>query len=883
MTITRTNKNAITAPKKNILPPFGDKGWINAGNGARDVVANGSELGFSTSGAWYGFIYDIPLSYAGKTLSISVEEARGSKPEVKLSWAIGDSWDSKVIKGSGKSENVKIPSNVTILRVYVQSGGGSTGGYFYFRGVQLEEGSASTKFDYKVGINKKKKKRKVIKAVVADFNGKIAGSILENPHIMRGNAVSNSIQSPTQSWDENVQSNYELAKALDGQLRVATGYANGVIAQHLFSFNVIEEVERAFPRFFNGLKTLSEKIARLKSESIKTTCKWYGYGNSSTGNKATLGRWNRSANAFDYKKSHLSSETSLITLIDSVLNIDSDGFVHYISYAEVSNGEKPSVINTDYIEVEFQLWVEEDSKRAVKNNSKNNLITAPPTDMSWEKQNGASVRKVDELFMDNEVFEVTLAGSLPRIFQTIKRKGIFSGKVYVKILEGEGNSTALYFRQTNFGEAYAGVNLPATKSVWTEVKIANCECKDEFMFLLYQPSTGKPATKFLMSMAQVEEASSFSDYKTVNKVPKVNKSPIVKYPFDFKRESVEVINGIQYGINNPRNKDGGIFIEEDTENILRLSKWVTYLADRGALASREADVNSIMRIRGSVFAGVKSRAGVSIADSYSNPTKDATIKFYYRLKSPSSGRLTFYADIRTAGDKDVSFGALTDYQDLRNKEVGKWYEYKQSITFPVAMEKGSHYIWVDGGNDLDSEFDIEIREIQFEGKLYTTSFTERRRDKEYAILPKKIIDNIGGSVEFTYIPSNELSEQKNIGRTFIGSTDKFRVWSWPGGRSHIGVDYAGNDGTRQYIDYNVSSDVFKVGKPIKLKFSWGNQKVELYVNDVKVGESGASKPFRSLDAENLYIGRSQSESTPMNGIYKDLVFKDRDGKITYKI
>lgn len=193
-----------------------------------------------------------------------------------------------------------------------------------------------------------------------DFRGKVAGSVVDNGNIAKGNAVSNALQTPSGNWDENVQANYDRTSSLDGNLRVsASNPVSGIIAQQLYSFNIIRTLEDKFgPQIWQGKTTLAEKITIAKQVITKLTCSWWGFGSSASGNKSTLSRW--SNNLSQWITAGINTGTGLgkITASPNYNGqdlIDNNGFFHTLASAEPSNGTVASVINTDYVELELEV------------------------------------------------------------------------------------------------------------------------------------------------------------------------------------------------------------------------------------------------------------------------------------------------------------------------------------------------------------------------------------------------------------------------------------------------------------------------------------------------------------------------------------------------
>jgi len=190
---------------------------------------------------------------------------------------------------------------------------------------------------------------------VANFEGKISGSTLENPHIVRA-TTSSTIQSPDGTWAtaDDATNNYPLYYSLNGSGRPVTTSTNGSYPQQLFVFNLIEEIERNVGRIPRA--TVADKVQWLKDNLTSLRAKWYGFGSSPGGNKACLTRFNVDSSTWISATTNTSATPTLIALNVNHLNsIDSKGLVHLSAYAETSDGTTASTINTDYVELEIEL------------------------------------------------------------------------------------------------------------------------------------------------------------------------------------------------------------------------------------------------------------------------------------------------------------------------------------------------------------------------------------------------------------------------------------------------------------------------------------------------------------------------------------------------
>jgi hypothetical protein len=195
--------------------------------------------------------------------------------------------------------------------------------------------------------------------VLDDFAGKAAGSTVANPHISKF-VYDNAIKSPsdTLGWVEaSYGCSYPNFSALSDEQKASVSQSNaGNISQQLFSFNLIEMVERKYGAIPS--ETTAGKVAWLKSNLSKTECNWYGYGSCPTGNKANLTQWAVDANNWGSVYSNTASSPTNLQIIQNASlpnKIDANGFMYILAYTDASNGTIASAIYTDYISLELTL------------------------------------------------------------------------------------------------------------------------------------------------------------------------------------------------------------------------------------------------------------------------------------------------------------------------------------------------------------------------------------------------------------------------------------------------------------------------------------------------------------------------------------------------
>jgi hypothetical protein len=199
------------------------------------------------------------------------------------------------------------------------------------------------------------KAEKPILIRVSNFENKVSGSTVENPHTVKYKWGATSLPTPAQATIEHSQNGYNNLMTLNGTTLTFSQSNNGEIAHEVFSFNLIEAIERNV-----GKIPATDKVAWLKNNIAKLTCNWWGYGSSPSGYKASLTFWNSSQWSSGSTVSHGSTSVNKLTIFrnDSAgitSMIQSDGFVHFLAYADPSDGVTASTINTDYIELEIEL------------------------------------------------------------------------------------------------------------------------------------------------------------------------------------------------------------------------------------------------------------------------------------------------------------------------------------------------------------------------------------------------------------------------------------------------------------------------------------------------------------------------------------------------
>lgn len=269
------------------------------------------------------------------------------------------------VVGHTGSPNDTLYWNVTIVKHdsdnAVQHWNNTGGDLMYYRRVNSTSTGAFKRVNDFSTLGNVLFGNKLVDQSNANFVGKVSGSTTANPHIAKrkSGTASSTLLAPTGfdvEFSDGVGSvGYGSIQSLDNTLSNPTYPNAGGIAQVLFSFNLIEHVQRTYGTIPGA--TTADKIAWLKSNLSKLTFNWWGFGSSPAGNKANLAQWyaGNGTPSWGNIASHTNGSVAKLIQILGTIHIDSNGFVHLLAYADASDGTTASVINTDYVELNVEL------------------------------------------------------------------------------------------------------------------------------------------------------------------------------------------------------------------------------------------------------------------------------------------------------------------------------------------------------------------------------------------------------------------------------------------------------------------------------------------------------------------------------------------------
>lgn len=291
---------------------------------------------------------------------------------------------------------------------------------------------------------------------VEDFGGKVSGSVVENPHVAKyipiGHNEAKSLVSPNSTaLSESSSVSYGYLQKLDSTLHTTSRSGVGEIAQQPFSFNLIEAIERNIGRI--PRTSTADKVAWLKENVARLTGIWNGFGSSVGGNKANLTIWLDGSSwgsaTFNNSPTVIKVIRQLSNVGDALRGIDSNGFVHFLAYAEASDGVTASTINTDYIDLEIELKPTADftnpklplydvdatsyAKILVDWNA-DEVVNRYPAVEGTQHLQGVGVVAEGENLIDLDDFSGNQYNTVERIPNGVKIKGTYYAQIIVEVV-----------------------------------------------------------------------------------------------------------------------------------------------------------------------------------------------------------------------------------------------------------------------------------------------------------------------------------------------------------------------------------------------------------------------------------------------------------------
>ena len=297
--------------------------------------------------------------------------------------------------------------------------------------------------------------------VPIDFTGKISGSTVENPNIMKFNSflaeninAEATVTAGGELISDDVEvtmwKNYKRVSALDGKLTQAQQATNGLVTYHLARIDAVSEISRRFPNLFInvGATTRAQQKEQLIKKATFVSATAYGFGLIGDVYKYTIGRSNWTTTGTTWQgwtgwgidnNSHSSSKPDPVTAgvgsVDTIM--DQNGVMSFIMGVPIpSDGTKILRTNLDYFVCEITL-----------NLNINDLIPKPDLSKYYTKD------EMNEAFIEYSLYSNSLdfgdydySGN-PNLMTPLKASDFY--KVTGGTIEDIGNALKVTFTKTD--------------------------------------------------------------------------------------------------------------------------------------------------------------------------------------------------------------------------------------------------------------------------------------------------------------------------------------------------------------------------------------------------------------------------------------------------
>ncbi|MFE7817769.1 hypothetical protein ACFU1R_06145 [Priestia megaterium] len=384
-----------------------------------------------------------------------------------------------------------------------------------------------------------------------------------------------------------------------------------------------------------------------------------------------------------------------------------------------------------------------------------------------------------------------------------------------------------------------------------------------WMEMHFQTNRGKARFKnFMLQEGTIQRP--FEPLEMVKEEKEILRKAVYRnYSFNYKRESVEVLDGLQYSINNPRIKNNGLLIEEGITNTVSNSDQVSRLRVVNNAYGQVTYNHSLP----------KKLVAQSGSDTYS-------LQFEAKTLGPAS--IPFRSIVVGAQPPKDSWSWRIYSSDFSSNEIedlgNGWSRYKK--IFVINGSKGEYLqSFVKFICEVyDTDIDTLIRNVQIEERISPSSYTTGYRKNEIVTIPNTtgFIDSTKGSIysKFSYL---DLKYTMAISAFLFDTTSSTRWF----------CNYDSILGKFQVVVNGLSLIQFSketlIEQDNELLIEWNGSNMSVTLNGVVQSASAGSSSARP-DLGMLTLGcRFTRDIGWLNGIIKEFVIKDRNGNPTYKI
>jgi hypothetical protein len=200
----------------------------------------------------------------------------------------------------------------------------------------------------------------------ANLVGKVSTSLVENPHSAYASG-SSTLMMGTGGTEHN-QTDYNRYAALDGDVKNNGTSTAGGIAQIRYKFDIISHIIRNHGlAVFGEAVTTADRVAWCKAGNLaRVGANLFASGSGPGGNKVSFAALradnntlvtatgNNTSSAIARIVFNISSSNA-VTIVQA---LDANGFMHFLAYADASDGVVPSSVLVDTIDLDVELNVQ---------------------------------------------------------------------------------------------------------------------------------------------------------------------------------------------------------------------------------------------------------------------------------------------------------------------------------------------------------------------------------------------------------------------------------------------------------------------------------------------------------------------------------------------
>lgn len=200
--------------------------------------------------------------------------------------------------------------------------------------------------------------KEIVVTYTCDLKNKVSGSVVENPHKIIGDRGT-ALPDPKTLPGDTSTAGYKKFAELDGDIVNVVATDKGEIMKIVEFFDLVTDINRRHPRLFEsyGATTRDQQVIAAKKIVSSVTPVTYGYGSGANGNKLTMQIYNPRSKTWVGNSTHTEATTNKLNLAVDSYYLGDDGFVYTIVYAPTSDGVTPSIMNIDYVSLEYTLAI----------------------------------------------------------------------------------------------------------------------------------------------------------------------------------------------------------------------------------------------------------------------------------------------------------------------------------------------------------------------------------------------------------------------------------------------------------------------------------------------------------------------------------------------